>query len=536
MSETAQDTADRLATFIKENFTDIDTGPGSVISELLIKLAAAVQNEQYNTIEYLNQGKAITQVLSSTEKTYYPTVDLIASNYNTLRSTGTKVRGKVKVTITDADDYIFNEGFIFIQPSLNLNYVTTVGVRVSPEPSEALGELQVYSENGVYYFLIDVEAENEGPEYQVASGTSFTLEPSAFISNLVKIEAYGNFSSGKAIETDSELLNKIKYNLSHSKLESESGLTKRFSDTFAGFQALSVCGANDAEMTRSKQNALGIATFGKADVYVRSSLGPESLQLFDKTATRLGEDTWRIDISNTEAPGFYRVVSIVPQSTTLYLGGTLVFSPPVFRKTRIPGERNNELYSDSDARFTKYQAASVTFQYTLPVGVTNPIFVVSLLHQPNIKEMQDLLLLDSDRDACADYLVKAVVPCMVSMELTLIKKRATDTYEYLNLGQLKKDIFTYVNTIPFGQDLDASSIVNLCHNYDIKKVEMPIKLTGNILCPDGTTLSISSSDTLAIPYNLSKGVTSKTTLYFIDYYRIVNGVVNPVDNIGLTIA
>jgi hypothetical protein len=51
MSETYQDTAERLAAFISQTYADIETGPGSVINELLIKLAASIQNEQYNRIE-----------------------------------------------------------------------------------------------------------------------------------------------------------------------------------------------------------------------------------------------------------------------------------------------------------------------------------------------------------------------------------------------------------------------------------------------------------------------------------------------------
>lgn len=539
MSELIQATTDRLATFIKENYTDVETGPGSVISELLIKLAAVLQNEQYNTIQTIDQGNTLYKVAnSSNTKTYSSAMDLVASNYNTTRNTGTKVTGKIKVTVTEADTYSFNEGFIFIQPALSLNYVLTKDVRISLKPSAILEELQMYSDNGMYYFLLDVEAENEGPDYQVSSGTAFVLTPKEFISNLVKLEAYGNFSSGKAVETDKELLAKIKYNLGNSRLESPAGIFKKFSSTFSGFQSLSVCGANDAEMTRAKKNVLGISTFGKADVYVRSSVGPEIKHLTDKQAVQTGADTWTMSIANYEIPGFYSITAIIPQSTTLNLGGTLVFTPPVYTKAMYPGERYNEIYTNADARFTKYQEATVSFKYSPPpdsVG-SKQLFTVHATYQPNIMEMQNMLLLDEERLACADYLVKAVVPCMVSLNITLIKKRTTDTYESLNLQQLKKDIFTYVNTIPFGEELHASRLVDLCHNYDIKRVDLPIEMVGNVLCPDGTTLYITDTDMLTIPYSLEKGVTPKTTQYFIDYYRVENGQTNPIDNIGLTIA
>jgi hypothetical protein len=94
----------------------------------------------------------------------------------------------------------------------------------------------------------------------------------------------------------------------------------------------------------------------------------------------------------------------------------------------------------------------------------------------------------------------------------------------------------YVNSIPFGEELQASSIVDICHNYNIKRVDLPIEMTGVILCPDGSTITLVDNDVLTIPTVLDKGVTPKTALYFIDYYRVVAGVVNPIDNIGLSIA
>ena len=132
MAETLTETLTRLTAFIEQNFTDVETGPGSVISELLLKLAAQLHNNQYNTITSLSQGASIKAVLDSTENaTYSPIIDLIASNYNTTRSTGVKVAGRIKVTVSQEVGYTFREGLTFIQPSLNLNYVLTEDVRIS---------------------------------------------------------------------------------------------------------------------------------------------------------------------------------------------------------------------------------------------------------------------------------------------------------------------------------------------------------------------------------------------------------------------
>jgi hypothetical protein len=123
MSETIQNTVDRITAFVTQNFTDIETGPGSVINELLIKLAATIQNEQNNLITALSQSSAITSVQTSTEDSFSEIIDKVASNYNTVRSGGTKARGKVRVTVSSSGEYTFREGYTFVQAALTLNFI-----------------------------------------------------------------------------------------------------------------------------------------------------------------------------------------------------------------------------------------------------------------------------------------------------------------------------------------------------------------------------------------------------------------------------
>lgn len=535
MAETLDETIARLTAFINQNYTDIETGPGSVISELLIKLAALLQNEQYNAISALSQGESIKTVTESSTDTYSAIMDQIASNYNTSRNAGSKAVGKIKVVVSEEHSYSFRAGFEFVQSALNLTYKLTENVRVSPTPSAALNEIQLFEEQGLYYFIVNAVAAKPGAEYQVTNGTVFSPASANSVTNFVKAEAYGGFSGGKAIETDKELVAKIKANLGNTRFDSASGIANNYRENFTNFQSLSLCGANDDEMVRSKKNFLGISTFGMADVYVRSSLGPQ-VQRLSKTGTKIAKDTWRIEINNTDAPGFYSIRAILPKVTDISLGGTLVPTGIDFGYALYPGQRNNQIPDESAARFTKYQTASVTFSYqetpTKDIGATAD-FEVHVDGQPDISKMQDMLLLDDSRLACADYLVKAVIPCMVSLDIKIVKKYNTDTAESLNIQQLKKDIFNYVNSIPFGKELQASNLIDICHNYNIKRVDLPIDMRGIILCPDGSSISISNEDVLTIPTRLDKGITPKTVNYFIDFYRITELGVNPIDNIGI---
>jgi hypothetical protein len=537
MSELIQDTASRITKFISENYSSADTAPGSVISELVIKLAASVQNEQYNKITTLSQGAAISQALSSTNDTYSPVVDLIASNYNTSRNKGTYSTGNIQVYVSYFGNYAVPTGLQFVQPTLGLTYNVTGLLRISPTPNTALGELQLYTEGEKYYFILPVIATQVGYNSQVSSGTTFSLSPKgATITNFVSAQAYGNFTSALPEQTDKQLIASFKNTLGSTRFESPAGIQNRLSNLYPTFQTLSVCGANDIEMVRSKNNAMGISTFGMADVYIRNCVGAETYSA-SIVGKKTGDKTWVLKLDSSYCAGFYRVFSIIPDTPQL-TGGTFPITNVTYGYRSFESGINNAINSYRDARFTKYQTAEVTFTYDESPGLavgSNLNFIVSAYYQPNIGEIQDLVTSSSERLACADYLIKAALPCFVELDLTLAKANSNDTYTSLNINQLKQDLFTYINTIPFGETVHASKIVTICHNYNISRVELPISMTGNILCNDGSSLKVEGGDYLKIPTNISLGVSPKTTQFFINYYDTSVGGTNVIDNIGITL-
>jgi hypothetical protein len=541
MSEQIRETADRLTNFIKQNYASADVSPGSVLNELLIKLAAVIQNEQYNLIDSLSQAKSITQVLDSSSDSYSPIIDMIASNYNTERSAGKFSTGKLKITVSSYGNYLIPESIQFMQPGLGLVYNLTDTYRVSPTPDLQEGEIQLKKSGATSYFILPVVAEKVGSEYQISSGAVFNVVAPSSIAYFVRAEAYGNFTTGLPIDTDKQVIAKIKSTLGSRRLESPAGITNRLKEMLPTFQGLSVCGANDPELTRAKDNIFGISTFGKADVYVRTSVGPE-IKIDEVPAVKVADGEWEMVLDSDFCSGFYRIVSILPKVDDIILSGALNVSETVYGYRLFQGARNNEIPKHIDARFTKYQTARIKFSFIesesqsiVEIGGTEN-FIVTASYQPYITEIQNLLLSDEERFACSDYLVKAVLPCFVALDLNLTRKNSFDTYESLSLNSLKSDIFNYINTIPFGEDLYTSKIIDICHNYDIARVNLPIRIEGNILCNDGTTITLEGADGLSIPTNIAKGVSKKTTLYFIDYFKQdteKSGTV--IDSIGLNL-
>jgi hypothetical protein len=508
MSESVETTQQRIEAIIKETNPSVDLGPGSVLSELLTKLCATAQNPIKNDIDAVNTSNSVVSALNSIEDTFNPVIDGVASNYNTTRNQGSKSAGIIKVYVAANRSYYVIENLSFYQPAINLNYLTTnrFDVKANPTTSE---ELQLFTEGGLYYFLLPVEAETVGANYQVSDQAVFTLTKPDSLSGFVSAQAYGNFTTGLPLEADKELIARFQESLTNKLLLTNKAISARLRDFYPTFQDVSIIGANAPEMTRAKHNIFGISTLGMADVYVRTALGAET-KTVTKTATLIN-NKWTIVLDHDDIAGFYRIISITPKAVNI--AGSISFTTEYsFNNTAF--SPSNSLTTITEARFTKYQICTVTFEY--PSQGTSLDVNVTAMHQPQIKEIQDLFLASDERIACADYLVRAAIPCYVTVALTIHKRTSLSV---IPLDTLKQDIFNYINKLKFGDTVKVSEIVQICHNYDIKRVELPIVITGDIYAPDSTITAISSRDELIIPTVVAKGISKDTTIFISDYFR-----------------
>lgn len=507
MSETISDTQLRLEQFITETDPTADISPGSAFSELVVKNAAVLQNPLVNDLSTLSQGDNIAKALDSEVDTVNTTIDGVAANYDLVRGTGRKSTGKVKISVATGTNVYVKSGVLFNQPVLNLNYITTAAYTVTRNPTGS--DIPLIAEGGLYYFVIPLEAENAGSEYQI--NDQMILAPSGFtIPNFVEAEAYGNFTTGLAQETDKELIARLHTGLSNKTLLTTASLSAYLRDTYPEFQALSIVSPNSPEMTRAKQNVFGLTTLGVADVYLRTSKGLETLGL-EKTATYdAATSRWYVDLTYDDAPGFYKVISVLPIGLNSY--GTLEYTQEI--NYSLAGfESANKIADTTEARFTRYQTARIYFTIDgTPSFTGNVLITVSL--QPYIGEIQDTINSTDQHIVCADYLVKAVIPCFTTVSISLKKKKGVTD---LPIDDIKKDIYNYINSRTFGENVEVSELINICHNYEIKSVVLPIKLTGQIYTPRSTVINISSENALEIPDLPNSGVTKRTSLFIADY-------------------
>lgn len=67
--------------------------------------------------------------------------------------------------------------------------------------------------------------------------------------------------------------------------------------------------------------------------------------------------------------------------------------------------------------------------------------------------------------------------------------------------------------------LTVSNLLKICHSYDIRSVQLPLTIYGQIPAADGSTQYIESQDALLIPSIPEIGVTPRTTVYVTDLYN-----------------
>jgi hypothetical protein len=123
-------------------------------------------------------------------------------------------------------------------------------------------------------------------------------------------------------------------------------------------------------------------------------------------------------------------------------------------------------------------------------------------------------------------LVKAPVPCFVSVTLT-INKASGDPDPDINA--IKSAVVSEINNVDFQGVLAGSTIIDTVHNYlQGRLMVTDLDLLGKIREPNGNIRYIRSSDALLIPDLPGKMVTSKTVQFFTEVADISVNVVSSI--------
>jgi hypothetical protein len=513
---------DFLADFIKSEYPSLDLSEGRVLRDLLIRPAALFHVLNQTDIDRLRQSMSMKAVEADPTLADDEIVDGILSNYRITRAPGVKSTGLVTLIIANLlttsvpQDTLFTSGSLVYVTAQSFVGVTSIEAVVTEQQ-----RLIVARADGTFSFTVPVEAQTAGSG-SVRRNTRFTVSPAP--PGMIDAVAAQDFTEGTATQTNAELVALFKQALSPKTFAGRIHIEGLLREEVPAITDLSIIGFGDAEMLRDRHNLFELSTGGKADLYVRTQVLPESRTLA-KDAVLIDAELkrWQFSIGRDDAPGFYVVQAVLPEnSPTDQESLELIFETRGLDLSVRTNEFVPDVANIVEGAYSRYQTAVV--QFTDPDFDVTGLIVnestrkvdVHVMVLPNVDTLQDLSVDRATRNPSADYLVRAPVPAFLALN---VKVQYRDGTPAPDTSALKTEIAARVNAARFNMGRISASIVhdavhNVAGSQDVLGVS-PLDFFCQIRKPSGETITLRSPNGIVMPDLPAEGVTSRTTAFFL---------------------
>lgn len=510
---------DRLAEQLQELNPKLDLKRG-VFKDTLAYYHAVLEAALRTNLERYQSARSLQQIQADPTLADEGVVNEVLSNWGVTRREGTQASGSVTIELNQPRTVTIPEGFIFKADGQQYESAATFIARTSQGQVVTENDrLLVQLSNGNWAFVVDVEAAEIGSEYKLNAGD--LIVPDRTLVNYVTSYATSTFSDGTNTETNAELIDELQLGLSAKALSNRTNMRAwlRSIEEFRSVTNQSIVGYGDAEMLRDKHTIFPISFGGRVDWYIRgqSALQRSTLQV---TATLISisgsTSTWQFSLGKDEFPGFYEVTKIRRLVDSGLNSGFEI----------VADNRGNDLTGDgfipdiltvAEGAYSSFQTTTIQFVdtatdvTTLSIGQTAE-YVCEVTGVPLISEIQSLVSSRDHRSYAADALVKAPVPCFTQVTLTINKTAGDPTPD---VNAIKAALVNEVNSTGFIGRLDGSHLIDVVHGFITDDVSVTdLDLFGRVRRPDGSIQYLRDADSLVIPEQPDKMVTSKTVQFF----------------------
>lgn len=467
--EQLQEQAQLLIAMLRTRYPRLDLRRGTVLRDLLVDADAAVgamfaaqAAEQRESSSLL----ALSERADAGEEVDQDDVNAVLSNFNMKSVSGTKAHGYVRIAVSTSNVHTVLAGVIFHTVD-DVSFVVTKDVVASTSP--ASGQVMQYAGVTGWWFLVPVEAEENGSGGNLEQGTA--LDPETAIADFVSASAYGTFSGGSDLEALDKTVARIGSSLSVRSLTTrtavESQLRDRFDGTESPIVAVSLCGYGNAAQLRDKHNLFGTAVGGRVDVYVRNFTALPVVSL-TKTGTRTADGVYEIDVGHEEVPGMIAVKSVTDANSSALASYEFqaAFSAD-------PDTWHDFSLADGDCR----EAANTVWRdlrLTLTQvpdpenGAGSKEFRVSLVALPKAEEIQDYVDDGLVRNVGSDFVVRGPMVVNVSVRAVVRHSYAVP----FDTSAAVAAICEHVNTSGFVGRLTRSEIATILTNLGATSVDL----------------------------------------------------------------
>lgn len=509
-----------MTQLIAERYPQAELAQRGVLHDIVAFLAGgvvgAVFREEIDRVQRSSSLLAITQdpELADTE-----VVDAVLSNFGLVRRDGTSARGEILIVATASATLVVPAGTLFLADGVEFRTDTAIAARLATTAATGPNDRVMRQRtDGHYDFTVPATAVLTGAGGNVRSGTRMVPDqpPPRFLA----ATASGDFSGGTETETNSDILSRLKAGISAKAVAGRSNIEAVIRDraVFADLRALSVIGCGDPEMARDQHSIIPVSAGNRVDVYVKMQAVPHTI-IVAKTAVLVGlqgaSSTWQIALSRDDVPGFYYVAGVRTETMPADVAG---FSP--ISDTRAFSLADDawspDIVNAAEAAFSPYQTAiirisdDITPTAGLALGDTAQ-YLLSVVTQPRLRELQDFLGSYGVRPVGADILVKGAVPCLVSLGCEITSPAdvsAPDT------AAIAAALAEKVGNTGFGAAIYASQLSDVVYNLLSEgQVVSRLTLHGRIYTPDGESIVLRDDRVLQAPELPGRFVTPRTVAF-----------------------
>ena len=499
-----------LRSYYLELDPEADVANGSAIHELVIRPAAAIYARNEVELEDLRNQYSLN-LLAQQASPSDSIADNLAANFKVTRREGTQGSGTVAVYTKQTGNVYVNQGATFSAAGTalvcNLNYVGVLDDTGFVDTDTVKYKRMMAVGEGEYAFLVPLSTV-DATAASIAEGTPVTQD--AVNTQVSRIEVASAIAGGSTRETTAELVARV-----------ETGITAKVPSGRAHIQALlldqtdvplldlAVTGMGDPEMLRDRNSLLLASSGGRVDAFCRTAQLPATTTVELACRTADGR-RWTAYVPRDVAPGWYHVSRITRSGTTRAIVGPEGVDVVYLWQEEEGGP---EVFSGLTARYSPYQAATISFDWTGLTGATES-FLVSFAHMPRIEELQAYLSSEDVKARNQDILVRAPVPLNVGMDLSL--RILSGTAASVDLPAVASSIANYVNGLAMGRGFlsTADLAVLIGTTYPNLAMDFPATLRYWCPLPDGTIRTEESSvGMLEAPEILPQGVSAANSAF-----------------------
>lgn len=511
-----------LTQLLQEKHPEVELSRG-VVHDLVLYFSAVFTGRDRAELRRYLSARSLKAIEENPDLADTELADHIFANYRISRKAGVHASGTITVVVSADVTTIIPAGAVFTANGLRFVVANAYVARATHTLPTGPYEVGLTPQgNGTYAFSVPATCATEGPTGNLRLGTK--LVPESPPGNFVTAYAGSDFSGGASTETNAEILTRMAEGIAAKAWSNTTNIVAmlRSQPMFSQTLDFSLIGYGYPEQRRDQHGVVPLSGGGRTDLYARTAPLPLH-QTLRKTATLVeitaAGSIWQVSFDRDDAPGFYEVVKVLlPGESPNNDGFALTMDSrgyDLFGSGHRP-----DIVDAAEAAYSCYQTAVIRFLDTtssttsLVVGSSTADYDVVVSAMPLIKDLQEFCLDWRVRDPGGDCLVRAPIPCFLTINLDI---QQAQTESSPDTDAIRTALADTVNNLGFPGQLHTSTVTDAVHDFlTTRQAIRRVELHGRIRRPDGQTVYLRDANRLQIPDDPQGTVTGRTTAFILD--------------------